>query len=685
METFTLYSSGIALARFTVQGENITKSVRDMRGLDFLPPSPMSAADDEAFSSFKMRPFHLLSLRASFEAAAQGAPEEWTVDGMRYTRAGCGGLLSYIHRGVKYPSNALFENGRVIAWLCPCREQANILVCDGYEEKTPLALWKGYADRPLYGVDGPHTFSVTTRDGVGLATDVYLPAGAPLPVPALLVRTPYDRDDGAETYFRYVRRGYAVVVQDVRGRNESGGEWLPHYYEIEDGDDTLTWVGTQDWCTGRVGTLGGSYLGYTQWCAAALGNPHLKAMISVVTAGTAMTDSPMHGGCLGSGGFAWMFSMTKQRYAPERMERDDWDEVLDIRPLEDIGPKALGEDVPFIRKTLAHPCEDDFWLHGNWVKRNAGKTVPVLIQSGWFDDNGMGTTEALDLTASYPAGMRKVILGPWQHGGNSQYDLHALSFGANALRFDLDFIYLQWFDHFLRGEENGVEHTAPVEYYTMGTGEWKTAAQWPVEHADDTPFYFGEGGTLFPISGSAGHLSYAYDPKNPGTHIIDMCENEIAVPEDYTEEEKRPDYLLYTTPPLREPLTVTGDARAVLYISSDAPDTDFMVRLCDVDENGRSVKIADGILAARFRNGFAKSEYLTPGKVEKLVIRTSKVSHCFQPGHRLRVSVTSGAKNFVFPNSNTKNGYNSIETRIAHNSVWHGGDTPSHILLHVER
>ena len=104
-----------------------------------------------------------------------------------------------------------------------------------------------------------------------LAADVYLPEGAPLPVPALLVRTPYDKDDGAQTYFRYVRRGYAVVVQDVRGRNESGGEWLPHYYEVEDGDDTLTWVGTQEWCDGSVGMLGGSYLGYTQWCAAALG------------------------------------------------------------------------------------------------------------------------------------------------------------------------------------------------------------------------------------------------------------------------------------------------------------------------------------------------------------------------------------------------------------------------------
>ena len=133
--------------------------------------------------------------------------------------------------------------------------------------------------------------------------------------------------------------------------------------------------------------------------------------------------------------------MTKRRFAPERMDRADWDEILDIRPLEDIGQKALGEDVPFIRKMLAHPCEDSFWLRGNWAKRSTGKTVPVLIQSGWFDDNGMGTTEALDLTAGYPPGTRKVVLGPWQHSGNSRYDLHALSFPAGALRFDLDLLY----------------------------------------------------------------------------------------------------------------------------------------------------------------------------------------------------------------------------------------------------
>ena len=223
-EPFTLYSSGIALARFAAERADITHSSRDIFGLDFSEPQPMTAQNDTDYAAVKLQPYRLLTLRTEFEAAAASAPAEFSVDGLRYTRAERNGLLYYIQRGVKFPCDALFRDGRLIAWLCPCREQANLLVRDGFEEYTPLALWKDYAARSLYGVSMLGTFHMPMRDGVELAADVYLPEGAPLPVPALLVRTPYDKDDGAQTYFRYVRRGYAVVVQDVRGRNESGGE-----------------------------------------------------------------------------------------------------------------------------------------------------------------------------------------------------------------------------------------------------------------------------------------------------------------------------------------------------------------------------------------------------------------------------------------------------------------------------
>lgn len=153
----------------------------------------MTAQNDTDYAAVKLQPYRLLTLRTEFEAAAASAPAEFSVDGLRYTRAERNGLLYYIQRGVKFPCDALFRDGRLIAWLCPCREQANLLVRDGFEEYTPLALWKDYAARPLYGVSMLGTFHMPMRDGVELAADVYLPEGAPLPVPALLVRTPYDK------------------------------------------------------------------------------------------------------------------------------------------------------------------------------------------------------------------------------------------------------------------------------------------------------------------------------------------------------------------------------------------------------------------------------------------------------------------------------------------------------------
>lgn len=166
--------------------------------------------------------------------------------------------------------------------------------------------------------------------------------------------------------------------------------------------------------------------------------------------------------------------------------------------------------------------------------------------------------------------------------------------------------------------------------------------------------------------------------------IIDMSENEIEVPEDYTREELRQDLLCYTSPVLKENLVLTGDMTAELYISSDAPDTDFVVRVTDVDENGRSIKLADGLLSARYRNGFARSEFLQEGEIVCLKIRTTKLSNCFRKGHRIRVTVTSSAKNFIFPNSNTREGFASARTVVAHNRVYHGGLHASRLTVRVE-
>lgn len=619
---------------------------------------------------------------------AQGADRFETVHGEIFTKR-CEG--EYVQRMVKFPKDLIADGSKIIAVLTTYRDQCAVLVKDGYEDHTILKTWKEKYPSPLYKMKPKETVMVPMRDGVRLATDVYLPV-CEGKVPTVLIRTPYGKNVGASTYYKFVLRGYAVVVQDTRGREDSEGEWLPNYYETEDGDDTLNWIAGQEWSDGNVGMTGGSYLGYVQWAAAASKNPHLKAMLSSMTAGSAFGDLPRRGGCYNSGMMAWAFMVSGQRSDSALMDRDDWDEVLDIRPIKEMSKRALGYEIPFVNRYLEHMDYDEFWYKTDWKARTKKQRVPALIMSGWFDDNGMGTTEALDLCENFDD--KKVILGPWIHSGNAHYDVHGLELGMNALRYDMDLICLDWLEHHLRGVDNGIEETPKVEYYTMGTNEWKTAADWPVPGTKEMILYL-DGRTADAAVKNEGTLSQAapdgemtdtflYDPENPAVHIIDMSENEIEVPEDYTEEEKRSDILCYTTETLAEDITITGDAYAEIYLSSDCEDTDLIVRITDVEESGRSMKLADGMLCVRYRNGFDKPEFMEEGRVYPVKIRTTKLSHTFKAGHQLRVTITSSAKNFTFPNSNTRAGFDSATVKKAHNSIHRGGVHASRVILRKE-
>lgn len=649
----------------------------------------------------------LLHVEEYEQALSEGKESFVTTDGTRYEQKS---ETEYVEREVKFPKDLILENRQVIAFAVPGRDFCALLVREGFEGKTILSKWKDMYPDTVCRVKPPKTYMVPMRDGVRLATDVYLPE-KDVPVPVVLVRTPYGKGRDIEPYYRFVQRGFAVVIQDVRGREDSEGEWLPMYYEVEDGDDTLSWIAGQEWCNGDAAMTGGSYLGYVQWAAAASGNPHLKAMLSSVCAGSPFVDVPRRGGCFNSGMLAWAFAVSGQRMTPEKMVREDWNEVLNIRPLEDLAPKALGYDVPFLRKWISHMDCDELWQRGSWKDRFGKRRVPALIMSGWFDDNGMGTTEALDLYQDYEE--KKVILGPWMHSGNANYDIHGFALGNNALRYDMDLLCFAWLEHYMNGADNGIEKTPKVEYYTMGSNVWKSAENWPVPETEELVFYLdgvagelsdaadktddaagglsgtagnaaGQGLLSLEKSGTEGMDSYVYDPEDPAVHIIDLSENELEVPEDYTEVEKRKDVLCYSTECLAEDLTITGDAIAEIYISSDCEDTDLMVRITDVDESGRSMKLADGVISVRYRNQFSKPDFMVPGEIYPVKIRTTKLSHTFRKGHRLRVTITSGAKNFIFPNRNLRNGFNSVELKTARNNIHRGGEHASRVMLRKE-
>ncbi|KQL45932.1 hydrolase [Brevibacillus choshinensis] len=599
-------------------------------------------------------------------------------------------------REASQPIDLIICDNEVIAFVLTGRGDSVVLVKTGWEDLTPLKLWQDpLLSQASYGVLRLGRHDVEMRDGIRLATEVWLPAGLQegQRVPTIFMRTPYGRMDAIFRRLPFVARGYALVVQDTRGREDSEGEWVPLVHERNDGDDSLTWIASQDWSDGNVGMLGGSYVGYVQWAAASSGNPHLKAIFSYVTVGTPYVDIPRKGGTI-LGGLSWIFMMAEKRRNVSALFRDDWSDVIKVRPIKEIPQKVLGKEIPFWTKWMEHPDGDEFWGESDWKRHADLVKVPSLLVSGWYDDNGMGTSESWEVISRNAPEHARLILGPWYHKANTTREIHHVPFGNNAIRYDLDVTQLRWFDRYLKGIQNGVDQEPRVEYYMVGENEWKTSQTWPPAEATVTNLYLSSGGQAN-TSGGDGALSliepddqpvdtYQYDPLDAAPYLLDLSENENSVPENYREVEKREDVLVYTTEPLEEEVVIAGEISAVLYAASSARDTDWLVRLCDVDEEGNSIRLSDGIICARYRHSFQDPQLLVPGQIERYEIRMTKIANVFQKGHRIRVSVTSGAENFSFPNPNTGNDLaTDTETVIAEQSIYHNGQYPSHIKLPV--
>ncbi|MEN1967894.1 CocE/NonD family hydrolase [Lentibacillus sp. N15] len=698
MQPFLLYRSGIHDMTFQFQEEIVVYQERDVTSNQWSREATVTESKAKELEAYyHINPNTILEHLSAYASIFLTKQEQVSTPWGDVYQKNQDQPYVWVEREKQFPLDIVVVDQEPIAFISTSRENCCVLVKEGYEEYTPVKLWKNENVSAATNTVAHHGYyMVPMKDGIKLATDVWLPRECQTAVPAILVRTPYGRMIFAKTLVHFVQRGYAVIIQDTRGREDSEGEWIPMYAEITDGDDTLNWIADQSWCDGNIGMIGASYGGYVQWAAAASGNPHLKALVSMVTAGSPFIDIPRKGGTLVSGMLAWTFAMAEKEFKPENMLRSDWEDVLQIRPLRDIPKKALGKNVDFWDMWMSHTTNDHFWKQQDWHQHHKNIHVPAMIISGWYDDNGMGTTEALETISNYGYQDKKVVLGPWMHKANTTRDIQGVAFGNNALRYDLDYYYQQWFDRKLKFVDNGIDHTAPIEYYIAGENQWATANQWPPETIQWTNVYLnsnghantskGDGALLFHSDLSNGYDEYIYDPLNPAPHLIDMSENEIGVPANYKEVETRDDILVYDSAPLDEPLTIVGDMHVQLYTSSSAKDTDWVVRLTDVDPAGNSVKLADGVLRARYRQGFDREVLLMPNEIEKYVIHTSKIANTFKKGHRIRLSITSSAKNFVFPNSNTGDDpATDVKTVKARQRIYHQPGCLSYIQLPVQR
>lgn len=536
---------------------------------------------------------------------------------------------------------------------------------------------------------------VPMRDGVELSADVYLPPGGGSAWPAIVQRTPYDNNDdlwvGIARFF--AGHGYAFVTQDVRGRGDSDGKFVPFANEGPDGYDTIEWVATQPWCDGKVGMIGGSYGGYVQWAAAKERPPHLAAIAASASGGRWGEELPFRFGAITPFAFWWLNIVGGRTV---QKTQADWPRLFKHRPLRDIDV-ALGRTNTAWREWLAHDTFDDYWQRMSLIGHFQHIAVPALHVTGWFDNDQWGALHFWHgMVTESPAAERQwLLVGPWDHGGTrrpaQQYG--GLDFGPESV-VDTDAVHLRFFDYWLKGEQNGLDTDQRVKSFAMGANEWSEHASWPPPGTRGRPFYLHSGGNANTLVGD-GTLSaegpagdepadhYSYDPDDPtptAPTVEAMFGDEFSLDIDWRL--RRDDVLVYTSEPLEAELEVSGHPFVVLYAESDCPDTDWHVGLCDVDLEGRSVELTNGCMRAAYRGGlFASPEPIESGQVYEYRIELLAISHVWRQGHRLRVTLASANWPFFArnPNTNAKPGDDDV-VRVARNAVWHSSVYPSHLL-----
>ncbi len=581
---------------------------------------------------------------------------------------------------------------------------------------------------------------VPMRDGVKLATDIYFPAqdGARREgkFPAILERTPYNKDAATNSLLPFVRHGYVVVCQDTRGRYASEGVWHMMVDDVNDGYDTAQWLVQQPWSDGGFGMIGTSYVGGTQHAMAESNPPGLKAVIPTDAVANAGYYGMRNGGAYELRFMNWTFTIG----APlgSREARDPATRAI----LEDSGKhvreymtalplrkgatplKFAPEYEDWLVFAMSHGENDSYWKQPGFDvvdQTSRYKDVPVYLIGGWYDSWDLQTTMSYMALARAKRGPVKVIMGPWIHGQHMFHSHGQVDFGADAA-IDSAAFHLRWYDRWLKGEENGVEGAAPVRIFVMGGGSerktaegshlhggvWRDEQEWPLARTRWTPYYLHADGALStekPIE-PEGKSTYDFDPRNPvptiggntssGTGVLlqgawdQRCSEAVWNCHDSLPLSARRDVLVFMSPPLEQDVEVTGPIDVKLWVSSSAPDTDFTAKLIDVHPasadlpGGMDMNIVDGILRARFRDSLEHAELMKPGQVYALTIHVYPTSNLFVKGHHIRLDISSSNFPRFDVNPNTGEPLNANRRlAVATNTIYHDREHPSHVILPI--
>ena len=583
--------------------------------------------------------------------------------------------------------------------------QRAAFVRDGYEALRQVPETDPLLSPAKYEIKLERGVGVPMRDGVRLATDIYRPE-AEGKFPVILVRTPYKKEMAELQARFYTRRGYAFAVQDCRGRFGSAGVWQPFMREPEDGYDTIEWLAGQPWSTGKVGMIGGSYVGWVQWWAASRRPPHLVTIIPNVAPPDPLYNVPYeYGVFFMTGGIWWADVLETQATADlsgvalSKVLEKKYKKLLAPLPVIELDKAVLGKENPYWREWIRHPPHDRYWTPANFLDRLKDVRIPVFHQSGWFDGDGIGSKLNYLRMASHGHPNQKLVLGPWGHTDTAGRRIGDRDFGPQAI-IDLQRDYLRWFDYWLKGVENGIAKEPLVAIFVMGSNQWLRGNVYPLPVTRFEKWHLAEGGKLtseIPPAGAPPDR-YTYDPADPtpDPRFYEETEEEektVRSAEDKKKEREayhekvtreRRDILVYATEPLAKPLTFAGPVSATLYASSSARDTDWFVRLLEVEKDGKIFPLAMGKVRARYRRSMKKPELLKRGRVYEYQLDLWQTGITIPAGHRLRVEVASASFPMFSRNLNT-GGHNEMETRHvpAQQVIHHGRQYPSHVLLPV--
>ncbi len=556
-----------------------------------------------------------------------------------------------------------------------------------------------------------HNVAVKMRDGITLHADIYRPK-ADGQFPVLLQRTPYDKRGGTDFGLKAAARGYVAIIQDVRGRYSSEGEWYTFKNESSDGYDTVEWVAALPYSNGKVGMWGGSYVGATQMLAAIAHPPHLAGICPVVTASNYYENWTYQGGAFEQ----WFSESWTSGLAQDTLNRTVQHTTNAMKgvstlPLGDYslfnltsptGTASIATLAPYFSDWLAHPSYDDYWKSLSIEDHHTEITVPALHVAAWYDifqggtlRNYMGIKAHGGSETARNGQHLLVTIGGHAGGGRKIGDV---DFGPAAEQYDENEITLHWYDYLFKGVQNEFANGKPVRIFVMGANQWRDEEDWPLSRARETKYFLHSAGkanslngdgtlsTTTPYSEASDH--FTYDPGNPVPTVGGplCCDGQHLPPgpRDQRSVEGRNDVLVYSTPAFTNDMEITGPISAELYIKSTAVDTDFTAKMVDVGPDGFAQNLAEGILRARYRESHEKPTLMVPGQVYKLTIDLWATSNVFRRGHSLRLEISSSNFPRFDRNLNTGENPESGSKYIsATNTIYHDREHPSALVVPV--